>query len=83
MPEEQNFDIEIYHFDPEVVESNANALHLLDGYRGNFGDGSVQQILVDDQNDDYQPRVDFGDDLFFQVAFIRVEVRLYSPLPLT
>jgi hypothetical protein len=78
-PDEQTFDIEIYHPDPDVTESHADALQSLDGYRGPFGDGSVQAFFCETQGNDYLPRVRFSDDLALEGAFLVIEVRLYEP----
>lgn len=77
-PETVIFDVEIYHEDPDTVESCVNAIHALDMHNGDFGNGHVQAIFVDNQSNEYVPRVQFEEEPSFDFAFVRLEVRGYS-----
>lgn len=76
--DEQFFDIEIYHPDPDVIETIADRLAALDCYRGAMGTGQVQGFYVETQSDDYLPRVQFTDSVALESAFISIEVRSYT-----
>lgn len=76
-PEEQQYAVEIYHPDMDVVESNTILLHNHDQYRGVFGNGYVQCLQVDNQSDEYVPRMRFTDEVALNAAFLSINLRLY------
>lgn len=67
----------LHRFSLEVISSELDRAQdiativrsKLDGYRGDFGDGSTQGIFVEDHNDDYIPRAIYGDDGKHVAAF--------------
>jgi hypothetical protein len=78
VPESQYFDVEIYHTDIDVVEANADAIQLLDMFNGDFGVGQVGAVFVNDQGDDYVPKVPFSDDEHLESSFLSLEIRGYT-----
>ncbi len=75
--DQQFFDVEIYHQDPDKVEEMADLLQSYDRYRGAFGTGNIQALFVDGQTDDYVPLVDNTDTEHLMSAFLSFEIRSY------
>lgn len=78
LPEQQYFDLEIYHPDLSVAEATADRIQMHDAYCGAFGAGTVQAFFVDTQSDDYVPQVNFDDEQHMSSAFLSIEVRSYT-----
>ena len=79
IPDEQSFDIEIYHPSPQFVEEVADAFTVLSPYRGTFGSGFVQALFIGSQTDEYIQKVSFTDAENLFSAFIELDIRLYQP----
>jgi hypothetical protein len=75
--EQQFFDVEIYHQNPDSVEVMAELLQTYDCYRGEFGEGTIQALFVDGQTDDYVPLVEMTDTENMMSAFLSFEIRSY------
>lgn len=77
-PDQQFFDVEIYHKSIDAVEEAADALQAFDTHRGEFGSGKIQALFVESQSDDYVPRVDMTDTENLSSAFLSLEIRSYK-----
>lgn len=75
--DQQFFDVEIYHKNPDNVEAMADLLQTKDTYRGDFGEGRIQALFVDGQTDDYVPLVEMTDTENMMSAFLSFEIRSY------
>lgn len=61
-PHAQSFAIECIGRDIGDAQELGDEIRAINNYKGTFGDTSVQAVFVEDQSDDYEPRVLSGDD---------------------
>lgn len=54
-PDTIYFDLEIYASDLDDYAAQIEALSSLQDYEGDFGSGSIQDLRIEDQRDDYEP----------------------------
>ncbi|GAA4442937.1 hypothetical protein [Bremerella cremea] len=76
-PFRQSFDVECASLDLGQSQDLADALKTLHNYEGPLGAGTVQAIFIEDQDDDYQPRI-AAEDAAVHVATLQVEIIGYS-----
>jgi len=77
-PFRQYFDVECYGTDVAKVDELAEAIkRTMNLYRGNFGQGSVQGVFINDHTDDYQSRVNIA-DAGLHGAFLDMQIAGYS-----
>lgn len=60
-PDTFSIDLEVYTETTIDLENIANALRELNDYDGDFGSGTVQNVEISNQSDDYVPLVDRDD----------------------
>ena len=73
------FDFEAISDDGAEAQDLADALLLLDGYRGAFGAGTVQGIFVDDAADDYTARGIGAAEDSLEYAALDIQIAGYKP----
>lgn len=70
-------DVEAYASTIDDCQAMITALRGLQDFRGPFGDGTVEDVSITDQQDTYQPQAS-GDSLPPYSAALRVQVTLYE-----
>lgn len=77
-PPDQLFaDLEIYDDDLNSLTETIDSLLALADHRGEFGEGSIEDVAFEDQRDDYEPLVDADSVPPFSV-FFRVTLTGYQ-----
>lgn len=62
-PFRQTFDLEVATYDIDTTIDTATLVRSrLHNHRGEFGDGKVQGVFVEDHDDDYFPKTGSSDD---------------------
>ena len=75
-PDTYYADLEIYDDDLEDLQETLDALLARADYRGTFGGGWIEDVLFEDQRDDYVPQVD-ADSIPQYFTFYRVTLTGY------
>lgn len=71
----QTFALECAATDLDKSQELADAVwDTLSDYRGTFGDMTAQGVFVEDQNDDYEPYYQQGDEGVF-AAYLQIRIR--------
>lgn len=77
-PDMHLFDVEVYDDDPDVTQQFADFLHRFDCYRGAFGSGECQLMLIESQSDDYVPWTSLEESEDKHGVFLSAEIRSYK-----
>ena len=76
-PFQVSFDLECVSLDLGESQDLAAAFRGLHNYSGVMGSGAVQGIFIEDQDDDYQPRI-AAEDGAVHVAALQIEIFGYE-----
>lgn len=77
-PFEERWDLEAIAAEPDDLATLDEAIRGLDSARGDFGDGRMQALFVEDQADDYVPKGVWSDE-GLDVAAYQITVYGYAP----